>query len=323
MSRTQEKINHTYTNVYAGIDVGKKHLDFFIHPLNIKLQVDNDKKGIQKLVRLCARHSVLLVALEATGKYHQQAHEMLHNATIPVAVINPFRSRQFADSMGKLAKTDTIDAKVLARFAELMQPRRTIPPSEQHKALRALQTARRQVIDETGDLKRQLQTTEHPLAAQQIRARIKMAERHKCALEQEIQSLITAEPILKHKFDILTSIPGIGATTATIMLADLTELGQVNCRQIAALTGVAPMNWDSGARHGNRMIRGGRKSIRNALYMCAVSCAGRPGSLGQFYRKLIKLGKKPKVALTAVMRKLVILANTLIAENRCWQPECP
>lgn len=323
MSRTQEKINQPNANVYAGIDVGKTHLDFYIHPLNIKLQVDNNKTGILKLIRQCERHCVQLVALEATGKYHHQAHEMLHDATIRVAVINPFRSRQFADSMGKLAKTDTIDAKILAHFAELMQPRQTIPPSKQHKALRGLHTARRQVLDEIGDLKRQLHTTEHPLAAQQIRARIKMAERHKGALEQELQSLINAEPDLKHRFSILTSIPGIGAITATIMIADLSELGKVNCRQIAALTGVAPMNWDSGARRGNRMIRGGRKSVRNALYMCAVSCASRSGALGQFYRKLIKLGKKPKVALTAVMRKLVILANTLITQDRHWQPECP
>ena len=323
MSRTQEKINQPSPNVYAGIDVGKMHLDFFVHPLNIKLRVDNDKPGIRKLVRQCVRHGVQLVALEATGKYHRQAHEMLHNADIPVAVINPFRSRQFADSMGKLAKTDTIDAQVLARFAELMQPRRSIPPTSQHKALRELQTARRQILDQTGDLKRQLHTAQHPLAKQQIRARIKMAERHKGALEQEIQTLIDEETELKHKFSILTSIPGIGTITAAIMISDLAELGQVNCKEVAALAGVAPMNWDSGAKHGNRMIRGGRKSVRNALYMCAVSCTSRPGSMGQFYRKLIKLGKHPKLALTAVMRKLVILANTLIAENRCWQPTAP
>lgn len=323
MSRTQEEIHQPTANVYAGIDVGKAHLDFYASPVNVKLHVTNDKQGIQKLIRQCRKNGVQLVAMESTGKYHRQAHEMLHEAGIPVAVINPFRSRQFADSMGKLAKTDTIDTEVLTRFAELMQPKQSVPLSGYHKALRDLQTARRQVLDEVGDLKRRLQTTEHPLAAQQIRARIKMGTRHKGALEEEIQSLIGAEPDLKTKYDILTSIPGIGTITATIMISDLSELGRVNCRQIAALAGVAPMNWDSGAKHGNRMIRGGRKSVRNALYMCAVSCAGRPGSMGQFYRNLTKRGKNPKVALTAVMRKLVIIANTLITEDRHWQPERP
>ena len=273
-------------------DVGKNQLDFFIHPLNIKLRVDNDKRGIAKLIDQCARHGVRLVALEATNKYHRQAHEMLHNADIPVAVINPFRSRQFADSMGRLAKTDTIDAQLLARFGELMQPRQSIPPSKQHKALRELQCARRQAREQIGDLKRQLHSTEHPVAARQIRARIKMAERHKGVLEQEIQSLIDEQAELKHKFAILTSIPNIGPTTAAIMISDLAELGQVNCKEVAALVGVAPMNWDSGAKHGNRMIRGGRKNLRNALYMCAVSCTSRPGASGQFYRKLVKQGNR-------------------------------
>lgn len=323
MSRTQEKINQSNKDVYAGVDVGKRNLDFFVNPHGIQLQVDNDKKGIRRLVRQCKRHDVQLVALEATGKYHRQLHEALYAEDIPVAVINPFRSRQFADSIGKLAKTDTIDAKVLARFAELMKPAPTTPPSEQSKSLRELHTARRQVIDELGDLKRQLHTTDHSLAATQIRARIKMADRHKQALEEALQALIDTDPVMRHRFDILTSIPGIGKITAMILIADLTELGRVNAREIAALAGVAPMNWDSGAKHGNRMIRGGRKSVRNALYMCAVCCASRPGTLGVFYRGLIKRGKNPKVALTAVMRKLVILANSLITENRPWQPECP
>ncbi len=323
MSRKQEKINQPNTKVYAGIDVSKITLDFFIVPYGITITVGNNSKGIQELVRQCREHRVSLVALEATGKYHRQVHEMLHDAGIATAVINPFRARQFADSMGKLAKTDTIDSEVLARFAERMKPLPTKPPGSSVKALHDLHTARRQVVDEIGDLKRQLQTTEHPLAARQINARMKMAERHKSALEDEIQLLIASDPEMKRRYSLLISIPGIGKTTAAIMIADLAELGQVNTREIAALAGVAPMNWDSGARQGNRMIRGGRKSVRNALYMCAVSCVSRPGLLGTFYRRLIQRGKSPKVALTAVMRKLVIIANTLIAEDRPWQAENP
>ncbi len=218
--------------------------------------------------------------MEATGKYHRVLHERLHEAGVPVAVINPFRSRQFADSMGKLAKSDRIDAEVLAQFAERMKPEPTQPPTEEHKALRELQSARRQVVDELSDLKRKLQSTDHPLAAKLIRARLDLATAHKQELEKELQALVEGDAEMKRKLDILSSIPGIGKTTATILISDLSELGQVNARQIAALAGVAPMNWDSGAKHGNRMVRGGRKCVRNALYMCAVAAdAGGPGAV--------------------------------------------
>jgi len=327
MSRTQEKINNQNNNVhtlgYAGIDVGKDTLDFYIYPLNIVLQVDNDKSGINKLIRLCKQHGVSNVALEATSKYHRLAHEMMHAAGLNVSVINPFRSRKFAGSLGKLAKTDKIDAKVLARYCELMKPEPTLPLSQNHKQLRELIHARKQARDEIADLKRKLHTAQHPLACRQIRARIKMAERHKQALEEEAHMLIQQQQDLKHKFDILKSIPGIGALTAAILIAELPELGRINCKQVASLAGVAPMSWDSGQHSGKRMIRGGRQAVRDALYMCALSSTNRDGVLGKFYRKLTKAGKHPKTAITAVMRKLAILANTLITENRMWQPNCP
>jgi len=150
-----------------------------------------------------------------------------------------------------------------------------------------------------------------------------MGERHKCVLDQEIQDLIATHADLQEKFEILTSIPGIGSTSAAVLLADLAELGQLNAREVAALAGVAPMNWDSGAKNGNRMIRGGRRHVRNALYMCAVSTTRRSNPLGVTYRHLIRRGKIPKVALTAVMRKMIIIANTLIAEGRTWQIDPP
>jgi len=321
MSRMQEQI--TKQKTYAGIDVGKNYLDVFIHPAGVKLKINNDRKAVNALIRKLLQYDAQLVALEATSKYHRLAHAMLHDAGISVAVINPFRSRQFADSIGKLAKTDEIDAESLALFAQRMTPEPTIPPDLQCRELRDLQTARRQVLDEICDLKRQLHTTDHPMAMRQIKARIAMGERHKSVLEKEIHSIIAAHPDLKSKFEILTSIPGIGKITAAILLSDLAELGQVNAKEIAALAGVAPMNWDSGAKNGNRMIRGGRKHVRNTLYMGAVTCIGKPNSLGLTYRNLVGRGKSPKVALTAVMRKMIILANTLIAENRKWQAEAP
>lgn len=323
MSRMQEKMRKHRPKAFAGIDVGKNQLDVYIHPAGVRLRLLNDKTEITKLIRELSAHGVELAALEATGKYHRLAHAMLHEAGIPAAVINPFRARQFADSIGRLAKTDTIDAHSLALFAQRLNPEPSAPPQAHAKKLRDLQTARRQVLDEVCDLKRQLYVTDLPLAARQIKARIAMGERHKAALEAEIRKVIADHADLKEKFEILTSIPGVGETTAAVLLADLSELGRVNAKEISALAGVAPMAWDSGIKNGNRMIRGGRKHVRNALYMCAVTCIRRSDSLGLTYRNLIRRGKNPKVALTAVMRKLIVLANTLVTENRKWQARCP
>lgn len=326
MSRWQEQIIHNPRNtpdVYAGIDVGKNQLDIAVYPPGVSMRIANDAKSIRPAIRELTRHKIRLVALEATGKYHSLVHAMLHEAGIDVAVVNPFRSRQFADSMGRLAKTDTIDAEVLARFAQRMQPVPTPPPDPVSQELHELHVARRQVCDEVADLKRRLQTADHPIAKRQIKARIVMGERHKSALDAEIRTLIDSSAELKAKFDILTSIPNLGRMTAAILLADLTELGSANAKQIAALAGVAPMNWDSGLKAGNRMIRGGRKTVRNALYMCAVGSIRRSDPFGAQYRRLIARGKNPKVALTAVMRKMVITANTLITENRTWQTQSP
>jgi len=295
----------------------------FLRPLNRYLKFTNDQVGIKKLTRYCLQHDVKIITMEATSKYHCMAHTMLSEAGFHVSIVNPYRSRKFADALGKLAKSDPIDASVLADFAALLKPKATLPPSSQHKALRDLNVARRQVLEELGNLKRQLYLTDHPLAARQIRARMKMCERHKSTLEEEMKSLIASDTKLKHRYDILTSIPGIATITATTLLTELDELGQVSCKQIAALAGVAPMNRDSGLKRGTRSIRGGRINVRNMLYMCAVGQIKREGQSGIHYRRLVKQGKNPKVALTAVMRKLVILANTLVTEDRHWQPIAP
>lgn len=323
MSRMQEKITRQLPAAYVGIDVGKHQLDVFVHPDGRQIQVANDAKAIRILIRKLKDYDVKLVTLEATSKYHRAAHTMLHEAGIAVAVVNPFRSRQFSDSMGKLAKTDKIDAEMLAHFAERMRPTPTVPEDKQTRHLRDLQAARRQIINEVTDLKRQIQTTENGLVRRQMKARIAMCDRHKAALETEIQMVISTTPSLNERFDILTSIPNIGKITAATLLSDLPELGRLNAKEIAALAGVAPMNWDSGTKHGNRMIRGGRRSVRNALYMCAVGAIARPDPLGRTYRHLVKRGKNPKVALIAVMRKLAIIANTLVAEGRPWSDKPP
>ena len=319
MSRMQEKIIDNPPAAYVGIDVGKDQLDVFVHPNGSRMTVRNDRRSITSLASKLRSLDAVLVTMEATGRYHRMAHDILHEAGLQVAVINPFRSRQFAESMGRLAKTDTIDAQMLAHFGERMQPSPSVPHTEAMKQLRDLYAARRQVVSEIADLKRKQHSSDNGLVMRQIRSRLAMAERHKSALEGEIGKLIQASADLQDRYNILTSIPNMGRVTATALLAELNELGQVNAKEIAALAGVAPMNWDSGCKNGNRMIRGGRKSVRNALYMCAVTCITRSDPFGHSYRKLIARGKNPKVALTAVMRKMIIVANTLIAEDRPWR----
>jgi len=323
MSRMQDKNTPNSPAVFVGIDVGKAALDICLLPMNESIQVPNTAAGIRKLIERLKSVHVQRVAIEATGRYHRRAHRMLHHCGIPVAVINPYRSRKFADALGKLAKSDKIDASVLAQFAAVMSPEPTLPSSQQQQALCDLNVARRQVLQEVGDLQRQLSETTHALIARQIRARIKIAKRHLKTIQQEIRDLIRSNEMLHRRFAILTSFLGIGFVTAITMLTDFEELGQANCKQIAALAGVAPMNQDSGAMRGTRVIRGGRPHIRNALYMGAVSQTYRDSPPGVFYRRLVRDGKNPKVALTAVMRKLVIIANTLISENRAWQPTPP
>ncbi len=324
MSRMQEKKDQPYDDaVFVGIDVGKQYLDVYFHPIDKKDRITNDNAGIRQLIKQCKRTPVHLIAIEATGKYHALAHRVLSEAGFDVAVINPYRSRKFADALGQLAKTDKIDACILAKYAALIQPSPTKLPSLEQKMLRDLTVARRQVVDEHADLQRQLGTTDNPFVLKQMRARIKMCARHQEALEIEMQQIIKKSEVLKRRFDIITSIPGIGSITATALLTELEELGIANCREIAALCGLAPMNRDSGIYRGVRSIRGGRAYVRQMLYMCAVCQSRRDNHMGKYYRRLIANGKKPKVALIALARKLVILANTLISEDRQWQTETP
>lgn len=311
------------TAAYIGIDVCKSHLDIHVHPHGVAFRVSNDRSGIGTLVRRLAGWRVRLVVMEATGKWHRLVHRRLHDAGYAVAVVNPYRSRKLADAMGHLAKTDTIDADTLARFGEALHPRTTPPPPAAVASLRELVTARRSVVADLTSLTNRLGTVDHRLVAGQLRTRIAMLERHIKALEAATVQAIKDDPTLAGLYRILISIPGIGPVAATTMIADLSELGHCSRTEIAALLGVAPMNWDSGQLRGRRIIKGGRAPLRAVLYMAAITAIRCNPDLKAFYQRLRENGKKPKLALTAVMRKLVILANTLVKENRKWSPVAP
>jgi transposase len=217
--------------VFVGIDVSKRHLDVHIHPDDIWHRVTNDKVGHELLARHLKQRSVRLVVMEATGRYHRLVHRHLSDAGFHVAVMNPYRTRKFADMLGKLAKTDKIDAKTLALFAEMVRPDATTPPVPSMAILTEQLVARRQINEERVALQSQLNETTVPTIARQIRARIKMCQRHQLALEKDIRGAIQQSDVLQRRFDILTSIPGIALITAATLIAELGGTRQYQCRK--------------------------------------------------------------------------------------------
>ncbi len=308
--------------VYLGVDVSKAGLDFC--GLDGESGgVANDRAGIAALVRRVRALGDARVITEATGRLHHDLWRALDRAGVAVTVVNPARTRSFARAEGRLAKTDVIDAAELARFGAATAPVPSPWPGEAIMEIRELETARRALVTERAGQKTRLGEASLALIGRQLRARIAQAGRQIAAIEAELDARIEALPELARRRRILVSIPGLGATTARAIIAGLGEIGTAGHKQIAALAGVAPMNWDSGVMRGKRRIKGGRAALRATLFMTALAASRCNPDIRAFYQRLIGAGKPPKVALTAVMRKLLILANTLIRENREWAPSRP
>jgi len=309
--------------VYAGIDVCKEWLDVYVHPAGQSFRVANDGGGLRRLKRLLVKLAVTRVVMEATSKYHRAAQRSLHEAGLHVAVVNPLRARLFAEACGQLAKTDRIDARLLALMGLALDPVETVPASLAMEALQEMIGARSAASTERTALVNRLATLQNPFLRAELKRRLKALDSHLVRLEAETGRLISADPALARRYVILTSIPGIGPTTAATLLAGLAEIGTLNAKQAAMLTGLAPVAHDSGPRQGRRAIRGGRKGVRNALYMAALSASRYNKDLATFATRLRNAGKPAKVILVAVMRKLVITANALVAQDRIWSPDAP
>jgi len=309
--------------VYVGIDVCKDWLDVHLHPVGRKLRVANDRDGLKALGRALRPHAIALVVMEATGKFHRRAHRTLHACGLRVAVMNPLRARLFAQATGTLAKTDAVDARLLAILGESLAPGATAPAPEALEALQELARARSAATAEAAALVNRHHASQVAFLRAELGRRIDSLRRHVARLAKEIDRRIAADPALARRRTILLSVPGVGPATATTLLVDLAELGSCSAKAASLLAGLAPIACDSGERTGERHIKGGRGTVRAALYMAALTAARRNPDLAAFYRRLRDAGKKPKVALVAVMRKLAILANTLIKDNRIWQPTPP
>lgn len=306
--------------VYVGVDVCKDRLDVYVHPAGRRLQAANTSDGLKALKRALGRLTVGLVVLEATGKYHRRAQRTLSQAGYAVAVVNPLRARLFAESAGALAKTDGVDAKMLAIMGAALDPEARPAAPQAVEELAELVRARSAALADRTALANRLSASQTAFLKAEIKRRISAADRHIARLEAEIARRIAADAGLARRYAILLSIPGVGPVAASALLADLAELGAITGKAATSLAGLAPWPDDSGDKTGPRHIRGGRSAPRRALYMAALSAARYNPDLTRFYKRLREAGKKPKVALVAVMRKLIVLANTLLKEDRLWTP---
>jgi len=313
----------TKTKCSVGIDTGKCWLDVHVLPADERRRLANTKAGIRQLKRWLSRFDIALVAIEATGKWHRQVHRSLAASAIPVALIDPYRVRMFAKAQGILAKTDRLDARVLASFAAVMSPTVRAPTPQIMAELAELVGARASAVEAQTALKNQLSAAECGFLRHQLNRRLAQTGKVIAELEAEILKRIKSDDGLARRYLILTSIPSFGFAVAATLIACLAEIGSANAKQIGMLAGLAPIADQSGQRDGVRVIWGGRPAVRRILYLAALSAITFNADIKAFYRRLIAAGKPPKLALIAAARKLVILANTLISQNRTWQPRMP
>lgn len=309
------------TELFVGIDVSKATLDGSVRPTGQSFQQPNDPDGIAALLALLLPLRPTLILLEATGGYELAAAAALAAAGLAVAVVNPRQARDFAKAIGRLAKNDRIDAEVLAHFAQAVRPEPRPLPDEAARSLDALLARRRQLLGMLTMERNRLGTCADGAVKADLEAHVAWLLERIGRSEKELEAAIKASPVWREKEDLLRSIPGIGPVAGRTLLAALPELGKLTNKQAAALAGLAPFDDDSGQRRGTRHIRGGRADVRAVLYMAALSASKYNPPLRAFRERLAKAGKKAKVILVAVARKLVVLANAILRAGRRWSPD--
>jgi transposase len=303
---------------YVGIDVSKKTLDIAVHGSDQYWQIANDALGIRRLCQQMETIRPEKIVLEATGGLEAKAFSALRLAGLPAVVVNPTRVRNYAKATGEYAKTDRIDAQMIASFCKNIELDLRPQPTPEQELLAALMTRRKQIITMITSEKNRVFST-HTDLLPSIDAHLAWLEGELESLNQQINHLITQEPAYTTNRDILLTVPGVGIVTASTMIAMLPELGLLDRQQIAALVGVAPMNQDSGGKRGRRYIFGGRADVRRTLYMAALSASKHNPIIKAFYERLLDKGKLKKVALTACMRKLLVIMNAMLRDQKGWR----
>lgn len=307
----------TPEKTWVGIDVCKDVLDVYVLPQGLTLQQPNTDIGVQTLIKQLQSNSPNLVVVESTGGLERALVYGLQTASIPVAIANPRKVKGFATALGK-AKTDKLDAKVIARFAQTVNPRPFPITEASAQQLSDLVRRRQQLVEMQVAEKNRLSRASKAVETD-ISEHIEQMQSHIESLNEQIQTLAAQQCDGKRKNEILRSVKGIGQVTATLCIAELPELGKLSDKQIARSVGVAPINHDSGKHRGKRMIQGGRTSVRCGLYMATLVATRHNPVIRDFYQRLLEKGKLKKVALVACMRKLLVILNAMIRDNRTWQ----
>lgn len=303
---------------WVGIDVSKAYWDVAVSGQKAVHRLTTDAEGYQQLLTLLSGLTVDCVCLEATGGWERKLVAGLHEHGFSVSVVNPRQVRDFARAQGQLAKTDRIDARVIAQYAALMQPTPHEQPSENQEKLRSLRARRQQVVDTLIQEKNRLATQPARDARRSIQEAIDFYQQQLKTLDEQIRQVIQLDSSFRERLSLLVSVPGVGPTTAAALMADLPELGQLNRRQAARLAGLAPLNRDSGTLRGKRMIGGGRAMVRKGLYMATLVATKHNPVIRDFYQQLINRGKAKMAALTACMRKLLLILNAILKQNKPW-----
>lgn len=309
----------TSTPVWVGLDVAKGHLDAAILPSQTRLHVPNDDSGHATLVATLRTAAPTLIVLEASGGYETAVASALALAGLPVAVVNPRQVRDFARALGYLAKTDALDALVLARFAERVQPTPRPLADAEAADLAALVARRRQLTDMLVAERNRLALARPPVR-KRLREHVRWLEAHLTEVDAEIADRIRRSPLWRDRDHLLQSVPGLGPRTSSVLLASLPELGTGSGHALAALVGLAPFNVDSGQWRGRRTTWGGRADVRAALYMATLVATRCNPVCRAFYRRLLTAGKPKKVALVATMHKLLLILHAMVKHSTPWQP---
>lgn len=305
--------------IFVGMDVSQDTIDVAVHP-GAAFQIENDEPGVAEVVKRLQAVQPTLMVLEATGGLEVPLAGALAAVGLPVVVINPRQVRDFARATGQLAKTDRLDAQVLAHFAEAIRPPIRPVPDEQTQALAALVARRRQLIEMLTAEKNRLRLAARPIQ-KRVQAHIAWLEKELATTTTDLTTTMRDSPVWREKEEVLRSVPGVGPVLTTTLLANLPELGTLTRKEVAALAGVAPFPRDSGTLKGRRAIWGGRAHVRAALYMAALVATRKNPVIRTFYQRLCQAGKAKKLALTACMRKLLTILNAMLKSGTAWRHE--
>jgi transposase len=305
--------------VFVGIDVSKDRLDVHVRPGEQAFVVRRDGKGLHELVERLRGVEPSLVAVEATGGFETVVAAAIAGAQLPLAVVNPAQVRHFAQAVGKRAKTDPIDAAVIARFAEAVKPEPRALPDEAARLLAELVSRRTQIIEMLVAERQREKRASAERVRKSLSRLIRALEKELPEVDRDIDTMVRGSPVWRAKEDLLVTFPGVAQTITRSVLADLPELGGLTRREIASLVGIAPFTRQSGKWKGKSMIGGGRPAVRSALYMAALSASRCNPVMREFYQRLLARGKPKMVALIAVARKVLTVLNAMMRDNRPWQ----